>query len=121
MQAQHQRGIHLLDEVQKICSHVAVLEKGKKLFAGNVDEVLNDSILVEVAAANLTDLKFALEHFTSTISIKQEGEILLVKLKEQTGSGDLNDYLFSKGITVTHLAQRKKTLEKYFLELLEKS
>lgn len=112
---------HLLDEVQKICSHVAVLEKGKKLFAGNVEEVLNESVMVEIASNTMEELKIAVEHYERSISYKQEGDLLVVKLKDDTGCADLNGYLFSKGITVNHLAQRKKTLEKYFLELIEKS
>ena len=112
---------HLLDEVQKICSHVVVLEKGKKLFAGNVDEVLNESILVEIASNTMEELKIAIEHYDRLISFKQEGDLLVAKLKDDTGCADLNGYLFSKGITVNHLVQKKKTLEKYFLELIDKS
>jgi len=112
---------HLLDEVQKICSHVAVLESGKKLFAGRVDEVLNESIMVEVSSEEIEGLKMAIEHYDKKVSYKQEGKILIVKLKEDTSCSELNQYLFSKGITLSHLAQRKKTLEKYFLELLDKS
>ena len=47
---------HLLDEVQKICSHVAVLSKGKKLFDGEVSEVLAVSELLEIASPDMLQL-----------------------------------------------------------------
>ncbi len=43
---------------------------------------------------------------------------MLVKVKEGYDGAQLNSYLFSKGIILTHLNTRKKSLENYFLELL---
>ncbi len=112
---------HLLDEVQKTCSHVAVLEKGKKLFAGNVSEVLNETVQIEVSSTNLETLKTAIKTIEFVKSYKQEENILLVRLDNKNTGLDLNKCLFEKGVFLNHLSQRKKTLEKYFLELLDKS
>lgn len=112
---------HLLDEVQKTCSHVAVLEKGKKLFSGNVSEVLNETVQIEVSSADLETLKTAINTIEFAKSQKQEGDILLVRLDAKNTGLDLNKCLVEKGIILNHLSQRKKTLEKYFLELLENS
>ncbi len=108
---------HLLDEVQKICSHVVVLEKGKNIFTGKVADILNASTLVEVAAEEMNTLEKNLSENENVISVEKENLILLVKLKEGYKSHDLNTYLFSKGTTLTHLAIRKRSLENYFLEL----
>lgn len=112
---------HLLDEVQKTCTHVAVLEKGRKLFSGSVAEVLNDTVQVELAADNMDNLRTALEKHEMILGIQKENAIFLVKLAEGYTAGQLNKYLFDGGIVLSHLNQRKKTLEKYFLELLEES
>ena len=112
---------HLLDEVQKVCSHVAVLKEGKALFAGKVSDVLNISDTIEVASNNMELLKLALKENSQIIDVNPELEILVIKLKDSYSSYDLNNYLISKGIVVTHLAMRKKSLENQFLELLTKA
>lgn len=108
---------HLLDEVQKICSHVAVLDKGKNVFTGTVTDIINASALVEVASSDMEKLSQVLEENENVISVEKEGNILLVNVKEGFHSDDMNTYLFSKGTSVTHLAIRKRSLENYFLEL----
>ncbi len=111
---------HILDEVQKICSHVAVLEKGKKLYAGKVSEVLGESQWVELAAEDMQKLLFSLRKFPDIGSIQEEGDRYIVKLADHMLPSELNRYLFDNGIVLTHLASRKKSLEKYFLDLLDK-
>lgn len=112
---------HLLDEVQKICTHVVILSKGKKLQSGIVEEVLNEALMVEVSSGNLNQLKTTVQKFDKTDSTYQENNKIVVKLKEGAQSSDLNKYLFDQGIIVDHLAVRKKSLEKYFLEVLKDS
>jgi len=108
---------HLLDEVQKICSHVVVLEKGKNIFTGKVSDIVNASTLVEVAAEDMASLELKLKENENVISVEKENMIFLVNLKESYQSDDLNRSLFSQGSTLTHLAIRKRSLENYFLEL----
>ena len=109
---------HLLDEVQKTCSHVLVLKNGKHLFSGQVKDVLNTSDTVEVMADDQAKLEIALKSSDLVEAFKKEGEFFLVKLKEDRGAGDLNGYLVEKGIVVSHLNRKKKSLEQQFLELL---
>ncbi len=112
---------HLLDEVQKVCSHVTVLNKGKNIFSGKVDEVLNENIMVEVSAPDNALLRKHLNDFNKLISAEPEDGIILVKLQEGTNIAELSTFLMEKKIALTHLAQRKKSLENYFLELLAES
>ena len=112
---------HILDEVQKTCSHVAVLEKGKKLYAGKVSEVLNESHWFEIASENMGGLLLTLKNIPQVKEIQEEREILVIRLAEKFSLTELNKVLVEKGIIVSHLASRKKSLENYFLELLGKS
>lgn len=112
---------HILDEVQKTCTHMAVLEKGKKLFSGVVNEVLNDAQWVELASENMAGLELVLRQVDFIENIQEEGDKYIIKLKSTVSQAGLNSFFFSKGIVLTHLALRKKSLEKYFLELLDKS
>ena len=112
---------HLLDEVQKTCSHVAVLRKGEKLYAGDVNDVLNISDTVELSSNNLELLAIAVNEYEKIIEVKKEPELLIVKLKDDTSTFDLNNYLIGKGIVLSHLAVRRKSLEDQFLELLKEN
>jgi ABC-type multidrug transport system ATPase subunit len=109
---------HLLDEVQKTCSHVAVLKGGQKLFAGKVSDVLNMNDSVEVSAEDNDRLDLVIKEYEPVSEVTKESGLLLIKLKEGTTILELNQFLVSKGIIVTHLASRKKSLEDQFLELL---
>ncbi len=108
---------HLLDEVQKVCSHFAILRKGTLVHSGPVDDVGKGEEKVEVIAFH-DDIALLLERFDGTISVKKEDQQFVVKMKEGFHSQDLNRYLFEKGIVATHLLTQKKSLEKQFLEIL---
>jgi ABC-2 type transport system ATP-binding protein len=111
---------HILDEVQKICSHVAVLDRGKRLFSGEVTQVLNEAGWVELSSGNMSGLKIALQSCDFVKTIQEEDDKYLVQLFEGKEAGELNAWLFEKKIVLNHLGLRKKSLEKYFLELLDK-
>jgi ABC-2 type transport system ATP-binding protein len=112
---------HLLDEVQKVCTHVVVLEKGKKLFAGKVDEVLNESLMIEIAGPEMDRIGAVLEKSDFVSKFDKEDELFIVELKSDFDSSVLNKSMFEQGITISHISLRKKSLENYFLELLAES
>lgn len=109
---------HLLDEVQKVCTHVVILDKGKKLGDGNVNQVLNAAPSVELAADNMKQLRNALENMVWFSQIREENGMFIATLKEEIVPGDLNKYLSNEGIYLNHLSMRKQSLEKYFFNLL---
>jgi ABC-type multidrug transport system ATPase subunit len=108
---------HLLDEVQKVCTHFAVLRKGKLMHSGPVDEVGKGEETVEVMAYH-DDLAVLLQEFRGSRTIKKENGLYQVMMKDGFHSQDLNKFLFDKGIVTSHLITKKKTLEKQFLEIL---
>jgi len=108
---------HLLDEVQKVCTHFAVLKRGNLMHIGPVDDVGKGEEIVEVQAYH-DDLSILLQEFNGSASIKKENGLFEVMMKEGFHSKDLNRFLFDKGIVASHLHTRKKSLEKQFLEIL---
>ncbi len=108
---------HLLDEVQKVCTHFAVLKRGSLMHVGPVDNVGKGEEVVEVQAFH-DDLNVLLQEFVGSGTIKKENGIYQVMMKDGFHSQDLNRFLFEKGIIASHLATRKKSLEKQFLEIL---
>lgn len=108
---------HLLDEVQKVCTHVVVLSKGKKLGSGKVSDVLNTSPAMELAASDMEKLEFAVIQSGFFNEVKKENNLLIATMKTEVNQEALNKYLADKDIFLTHIAMRKKSLEKYFLDL----
>ncbi|MBN1338786.1 MAG: ATP-binding cassette domain-containing protein [Bacteroidales bacterium] len=110
---------HLLDEVQKTCTHVAVMNKGTKLFQGTVAEVLNKTNLLELAGNDMPGLTAICGQSGDVKTLRQEGSTLLVELNEGVAIETFHDYLINQKIILTHLFIRKNTLENTFLELLK--
>ncbi|MEW4924988.1 ATP-binding cassette domain-containing protein [Algibacter sp. 2305UL17-15] len=110
---------HLLDEVEKVCSHVVVLRKGVKLYSGRVDEMISSHGFFELKCNNQEKLIAALNDNPVFGKIKTEGDLVTAFLNEPLASEDFNKQLFEKGIILTHLVQRKESLEEQFLQLTD--
>lgn len=108
---------HLLDEVQKVCTHFAVLKRGNLIHLGPVNEVGSGAEVVEVNADSAGFYE-TLKTFTGMASLQHENGFVEVTLQPGVHSKDLNRFLFERGITASHLVTRKKSLEKQFLEIL---
>jgi ABC-2 type transport system ATP-binding protein len=108
---------HMLDEVEKICTHVAIIKKGNLLVQGKVGEILSDEPMVELKSENMEALQNAITNNPIFIETKKEIDKYIVKLSREISNAEINQYFFSKGIALTHLASRKKNLEKQFLEI----
>ena len=112
---------HILDEVQKVCTHFAVLKKGTKIFSGSVEDALNGSRTLEISSKNLGKLAAAVKEFSHLKSLEEEKELLTLQLNNSSDTHELNKFLIEKGIVLTHLAIRKNSLEQKFLNILEES
>lgn len=108
---------HLLDEVEKVCTHVVILQKGVSLYAGSVDGMNTNHGFMILQSDNNTVLKSALEEMDVFTNIKQEGEVIIAYLKEPTDASEVNEKLFNKGIVLSQLEKRKESLEEQFLEI----
>ncbi len=108
---------HLLDEVEKVCSHVVVLRKGEMLYQGSVHDMIENNSFFELKSDDKEQLKLALQNHPSIEKIEEEEGKVLVYLKQDIAAKDLNSYLFEQKIVLEHLVKRKNSLEEQFLEL----
>jgi len=109
---------HLLDEVEKVCSHVVVIREGIKLYSGRVDELTASKGFFELQTENGQGKLIELLNNHEAIGlVKQEGDKLIAILKEELTATELNAFLFKNGITISHLMKRKPSLEEQFLTL----
>lgn len=112
---------HLLNEVQKVCTHFAVLNFGKKIYQGSVNEALGGETMYEINAPVLQDLEKAVNEVSWIHLVGKELDCLLVSLQEGKNAAQLNQVLAEQNIYLSHLSTRKKNLENEFLEILSKS
>jgi ABC-2 type transport system ATP-binding protein len=109
---------HLLDEVQKICTHVAVLSKGNKLYSGEVSQVLAVSDCIELSSGDNGALQAAISTHPRFKTLSVSEDKILAYFSGEVPPQEVNRFLQEKGIVLSHLAERKRSLEQHFLELL---
>lgn len=113
---------HLLDEVEKVCTHVAIIKNGDLLTAGSVDEVLVTDEIIEVASDDLIKLENTLQQMGGFSSIKKHNNVLqLFFVNGNANAAAINQYCFNNNIALNHLQVKKKSLETKFLELTNKA
>jgi ABC-2 type transport system ATP-binding protein len=108
---------HLLDEVEKVCSHVLVLRFGKILYSGTVDGISNQSGFFELHAENNSNLIETLKNHPEVEKISETEGKVIAYFKSQLDASLLNRYLVENGIYLNHLVFKKMSLEEQFLEL----
>ncbi len=110
---------HILDEVEKICSHVAILKEGKLLANGNVNNLLTMDEVVVLESENINLLDSVLKEKELVKWTKTDQVSLKAGLKEGMTPRELNKVLFENNIVLSRLELEKDKLEAQFLELVK--
>jgi len=108
---------HMLDEVEKICSHVAILKRGRLLAVGAVGSILGDKPSVEAGAVDIERLFQCLSGSPMVQKIVREENRLILELKPGGTPQDVNLLAFEQGIVLDHLVSKRQSLEMEFLEI----
>ena len=108
---------HILDEVEKICTHVAIIKKGKLLATGPVGAILSNDMTVEVAADNMEELHRLLVSKSYVNKIEKVSKWYECLIDEQINVSDLSRDIYQGGVIPTRLIARKRRLEEEFLEI----
>lgn len=110
---------HLLDEVEKVCSHVIIMRKGEMIFSGSVNQISANEGFFELSSADNVLLMEVLRTHSAVEKVEISEDRVLVYLNSPFAAEDLNKYLASQSIYLNHLNFRKNTLEEQFLELTQ--
>lgn len=115
---------HILDEVEKVCTHVAIIQRGDLKTVGSVHEVLNtssttieDTIEIEVAAEDYNKLREIVKQLNGISAINDKGNLLVLTSTKEKNGAFINQFAIDNGILLTHLVVKKKSLESRFLEI----
>jgi ABC-2 type transport system ATP-binding protein len=109
---------HLLDEVEKVCTHVAILKKGNLITSGDVNEILANEDIVEVSAADTAQLQQVLQQMGGYSSLQAKDGLVLMHYPLGTANLEaINRHCFNSGVVLNRLLAKKKSLEAKFFEL----
>ncbi len=112
---------HLLDEVEKVCTHVAILKQGSLLTSGRVEEVLINEDIVEVAASDMVMLEKVLLKMAGYHHLQNTGSYIQIFYPNGAERPELiNEFCFKEGVVLNLLHVKKKSLETKFFELTNK-
>ena len=109
---------HLLDEVEKVCTHAAILKMGELVTMGPVEEIMMDEDQVELSAADLNKLFLLLSNRDMKLVKDDKANTIMVSLpKGKADLEEINKFCFDNGVILSQLVLRKKRLEARFFEL----
>ena len=115
---------HLLDEVQKLCNYVVIINKGQMVTEGFVSEILasnEERYEIRVADELIDSAKAILEgakNIVKSLSLSPRGFIVDI---ENDSSHLINEILVKAGIKVQALIPLESSLEETFIKLTEKN
>jgi len=112
---------HLLDEVQRVCSHFAVLDKGRLLYTGLVNDATGEERRIEVSCGNMDSLHNLLQNYPGKKNLEISGDRLVITLPAEIPVEQLSRYIYEHGIVPTHLISLYRSLENQFLDILNES
>ncbi|MFP4604274.1 MAG: ABC transporter ATP-binding protein [Bacteroidales bacterium] len=110
---------HILDEVEKVCSHVGILKAGELIREGKVDDILGASEIYYINSATKDKLISLLKESYMVKKYEPQNNDIKVLLNKGYSASDLNQMAFGNGVVLNKLEVKKNTLEKEFLELIK--
>jgi len=115
---------HLLDEVQRICTHVGMINKGRTVFDGPITQVLEaftQKWVIEAELEKVTKTVIsALKKLGYVEDVEVEGNKLRIELKEKKDMrGEISSEIFKRKGVLLSLNLHKITLEDAYLRALK--
>ncbi|MDX1579568.1 MAG: ABC transporter ATP-binding protein [Gemmatimonadota bacterium] len=108
---------HILHEVERTCTHVAIIESGRLARLGSVADITAERTVVALRAETDPEtLRTLALEFPDAIAARVEADRVLVDL-EGEDLAELNRFLAGRGVHLSHLARERKTLEEAYMEL----
>jgi len=107
---------HLLWEVERTCSHVAIIRRGRIIRQASVREITAGTTVAELRGGDPAALASALEAYPGAVSVQVDGGTVLAELRDDDLAA-LNRFLAGREVYVSHLASRERSLEEVFMQL----
>lgn len=109
---------HILDELEKVCTHVGILKAGRLLKVAPVGEILSGQRWFEIVGRITPEFLQKLQSWPAVHKVERVADLCQVYLKDPFTGEDLNRFAFDHGLTLRELREHKKSLEEQFLEVV---
>lgn len=111
---------HLLSEVEMICDRVAILDRGKLLKVGSVDELTTTDTNYELGFEGTLPQDFYHEAAATVLKFRVDKNLISADVRDIGELNHLIDLLRRHGVGITHVVRKRSTLEDSFLRLLKR-
>lgn len=111
---------HILDEVEKVCTHAAILKKGKLLKSGKVHELLSNNEQIFLSSDRNSELFEFLVRAGVCKNVTAIEKGILIDVQQPFDSAYINKLAFENGFMLNAIENRNQSLEEQFLELVNK-
>ena len=108
---------HILDEVEKICDHVAIIKNGKLLATGPMGAIMSKDTTIEIDAIDRDRLLSVLVNHPLVKKMLPTKEWMECLIDENASIDEFSRSLYQKGIIPTRIVARKRKLEEEFLQI----
>ena len=108
---------HRMEQVEQICDHIILMNKGSKILDGSVKEV-KQRFKENLYAISLTE-KPAIESNDIFTPVSQTDNHLIVKIADGRGPNDLLHYFLSRGFTISSFFEMLPSMNEIFIKLVE--
>ena len=108
---------HRMEQVEEICDHIVLVNKGQKILDGTLTDIKNDfkenlyTINAEALPEQLDTALFEVTRHTP--------EKILIKLNEKTVTNEVLQYLINKGVSIQSFQEVMPSLNDIFITLVE--
>lgn len=107
---------HLLWEVERICTDLAILREGVIVRQGTVTEVIGGGDLVEIRGGDPEHLRSIVEEYAGAVATEVAGPGVVVELSDPN-TARLNEFVANRGVYLSQIVPRRRSLEDTFMEL----
>jgi len=110
---------HILDEIQKMCTHFAILKRGKLLMQGAIEDILSSKNQFLIHSNDNEKLKLKINQYPSFSTIEESEGKLKITFNDKVKGSDINEFLYTQGVILSELTELKTSLEDEFLEIVK--
>jgi ABC-2 type transport system ATP-binding protein len=109
---------HILDEIQKMCTHYIILKKGKLLKKGAIEEVIGSKNQFQLSSENANLFSVIETHPLYKFNEIKNGKAI-ISFSERISGTEINQFLIEKGVVLSELIENKTSLEEEFLQIVK--
>jgi ABC-2 type transport system ATP-binding protein len=109
---------HLLNEVEQLCTRIAVLNQGKKVFDGTIAAATRNQNWIRLRT---NDFNSSAEKLRGAKLIRDTRDGSLISLNDNVGTDEVVRFLVAEKVSIFEIAPHQETLEDFYLLLMKKN